>query len=259
MNLQSPSSLLHGMIAVGGSAVPLMMKLKQQLKLLATAGHLHNISTNTTADDLDDVTLGAQIGRACYELYHQAPTGLAPDSVRYETKPAPQSPTDINKQNTASKSDAQVEATNTTTGREQQQESSNSTSPVADTPPQPQQQTAKPAPPPSMVTSWVPQSKADFLRPETVETLFYLWRATGDEIYREWGWNMFRAFEKFCRVDSGGYSTMDDVMQVSGTDVTHVLYFNSYILQRHHTAGVASRSVIPVPAVGASALSSTHW
>jgi mannosyl-oligosaccharide alpha-1,2-mannosidase len=52
------------------------------------------------------------------------------------------------------------------------------------------------------------------LRPEAVETLFYLWRATGDEIYREWGWNMFRAFERYCRMESGGYATVADVNQV---------------------------------------------
>lgn len=40
-------------------------------------------------------------------------------------------------------------------------------------------------------------------RPETVESLFYLWRATKDPIYREWGWQIWLAFEKHCKVDSG--------------------------------------------------------
>lgn len=31
-------------------------------------------------------------------------------------------------------------------------------------------------------------------RPETVETLFYMWRITGDEKYRECGWEMFESF-----------------------------------------------------------------
>ena len=26
------------------------------------------------------------------------------------------------------------------------------------------------------------------MRPETVESFFYLWRVTGDQVYREWGW-----------------------------------------------------------------------
>lgn len=31
-------------------------------------------------------------------------------------------------------------------------------------------------------------------RPETVESLFYMYRITGDVTYREWGWEMFRNF-----------------------------------------------------------------
>lgn len=38
----------------------------------------------------------------------------------------------------------------------------------------------------------------------------------GDEIYREWGWNMFRAFERWTRKDTGGYATVTNVNQVSG-------------------------------------------
>ena len=40
----------------------------------------------------------------------------------------------------------------------------------------------------------------NLLRPETVEALFVLWRTTGDAKYREWGWEIFEAFEKHCRV-----------------------------------------------------------
>lgn len=51
---------------------------------LTCAGALHNVSTEVDADDFHDVVLGARIGRACYELYHQAASGLAPDSVTYK-------------------------------------------------------------------------------------------------------------------------------------------------------------------------------
>ncbi|KAL5825493.1 hypothetical protein ACOSQ3_021556 [Xanthoceras sorbifolium] len=46
-------------------------------------------------------------------------------------------------------------------------------------------------------TSW------NILRPETIESLFYLWRLTGNKTYKEWGWNIFQAFEKNSRVESG--------------------------------------------------------
>lgn len=51
----------------------------------------------------------------------------------------------------------------------------------------------------------------NLLRPETVESLFILYRITEDPRYREWGWQIFEAFEKFTKVDSGGYTSLNDV------------------------------------------------
>lgn len=41
-------------------------------------------------------------------------------------------------------------------------------------------------------------------RPETVESLFYMWRITGDVKYREWGWEMFKSFMTYTAVEDGG-------------------------------------------------------
>jgi len=41
-------------------------------------------------------------------------------------------------------------------------------------------------------------------RPETVESLFYMWRITGDVKYREWGWEMFKSFMNYTAVPEGG-------------------------------------------------------
>jgi len=57
-----------------------------------------------------------------------------------------------------------------------------------------------------------PRDAHNILRPETVESPFYLFRLTGDRMYQEWGWNIFVAFEEHCRVDHGGYSGLVDVM-----------------------------------------------
>ncbi|CAG8458925.1 395_t:CDS:10 [Ambispora leptoticha] len=54
----------------------------------------------------------------------------------------------------------------------------------------------------------------NLLRPETVESLFVLWRITGDNRYREWGWRIFKAFEKYAKVDGGGYSALIDVTSI---------------------------------------------
>ena len=36
--------------------------------------------------------------------------------------------------------------------------------------------------------------KMYLLRPETVESYFYLWTLTKDPIYREWGWDMVQVW-----------------------------------------------------------------
>ncbi|KAL4584532.1 hypothetical protein LXL04_009135 [Taraxacum kok-saghyz] len=56
----------------------------------------------------------------------------------------------------------------------------------------------------SVGTSW------NILRPETVESLFYLWRLTGNKTYQDWGWDIFQAFEKNSRVEAG-YVGLKDV------------------------------------------------
>ncbi|KAL6307730.1 glycoside hydrolase [Sparassis latifolia] len=56
------------------------------------------------------------------------------------------------------------------------------------------------------------------LRPETVESLFIAFRLTGDPKYREYGWNIFQAIEKHCRVESGGYAS---VLNVDRLPVEH--------------------------------------
>jgi len=50
--------------------------------------------------------------------------------------------------------------------------------------------------------------------PETVESLFIVYRLTGDERYREYGWDIFQAIEKHCRIETGGYATILNVDQV---------------------------------------------
>ena len=39
------------------------------------------------------------------------------------------------------------------------------------------------------------------LRPEAVESFFILNQLTGDPIYREWGWEVFQALERYCKTD----------------------------------------------------------
>ncbi|UJR35629.1 hypothetical protein I4U23_028379 [Adineta vaga] len=50
----------------------------------------------------------------------------------------------------------------------------------------------------------------NLLRPETVESLYYLYYLTGDTIYQEWGWKIFQSFEKYTR-QPDGYASISDV------------------------------------------------
>lgn len=60
-----------------------------------------------------------------------------------------------------------------------------------------------------------PADAHNLQRPETVESLFYMWRITGDETYREWGWEMFEAFVEHTIIENGGgFSSIGDVTTV---------------------------------------------
>lgn len=48
---------------------------------------------------------------------------------------------------------------------------------------------------------------------ETVESLFILYRVTGDSKYQEWGWKIFEALEKHCKTQVG-FSGVRNVGQV---------------------------------------------
>ncbi|XP_078282480.1 endoplasmic reticulum mannosyl-oligosaccharide 1,2-alpha-mannosidase-like isoform X3 [Rhinoraja longicauda] len=51
----------------------------------------------------------------------------------------------------------------------------------------------------------------NLLRPETIESLFYMYRFTRDNKYQEWGWEIFQNFNKYTRVDTGGYTSINNV------------------------------------------------
>lgn len=63
------------------------------------------------------------------------------------------------------------------------------------------------------------------LRPEVVESYFVLWRLTHDQKYRDWGWDAVKAIEKYCRVDTGGYSGLRNVNEPSSFDDVQQSFF----------------------------------
>ena len=55
---------------------------------------------------------------------------------------------------------------------------------------------------------------AYLLRPEAVEAFFVMWRLTGDNRYREYGWGVFRAIEQWCKACFA--ASMSDLMRILG-------------------------------------------
>jgi mannosyl-oligosaccharide alpha-1,2-mannosidase len=52
-------------------------------------------------------------------------------------------------------------------------------------------------------------------RPETVESLFMMWRITNNPIYRRWGWEIFCAFQKHTALEDGeGHSSLNSVKYI---------------------------------------------
>lgn len=60
-----------------------------------------------------------------------------------------------------------------------------------------------------------PADAHNLQRPETVESLLYMWRITGDDVYREWGWDMFQSFVNYTMVEGGGgFTSIGDVRTI---------------------------------------------
>jgi hypothetical protein len=125
----------------------------------------------------EDMALARELTKTCMGMYRVTPTGLAPEIAHFELDDEPKMYHDAILSSTSDMS------------------------PDAE--------------------DW----KADFniksadahnlQRPETVESLFYMWRITGDEMYREWGWEMFTAFVNHTIVENGGgFTSVGDVMEV---------------------------------------------
>lgn len=53
-----------------------------------------------------------------------------------------------------------------------------------------------------------------YCSPETIESIFIAFRLTGDPKYRDYGWAIFQAIEKHCRIPTGGYASVINVDQV---------------------------------------------
>ncbi|KAH3676063.1 hypothetical protein WICMUC_002360 [Wickerhamomyces mucosus] len=49
------------------------------------------------------------------------------------------------------------------------------------------------------------------LRPEAIESVFYMYRITGDSKWRDYGWKMWQGVESFCKTKKGTYVSIYDI------------------------------------------------
>ena len=124
----------------------------------------------------EELDLAIELTKTCWGMYKVTATGLAPEITFFETGESPQTP-----------------QTGKLTGAEISSSSE----------------------------GWKkdfivkPQDSHNLQRPETVETLFYMWRITGDEKYRDWGWEMFKSFVKYSAADDGaGFTSLNNVNEI---------------------------------------------
>lgn len=68
------------------------------------------------------------------------------------------------------------------------------------------------------------------LRPEILETYFYMWRYTHDPKYREWAWDFVEALEKYCKSEAG-YSGIRNVYSPATKDDVQQSFFLAEVLK----------------------------
>ena len=67
-------------------------------------------------------------------------------------------------------------------------------------------------------------SKSYYLRPEIIESAYYLYHFTGDQRYRTMGETFFRSLVKYCRTDAG-YAYLTDVITKEKADGMESFFF----------------------------------
>lgn len=75
-----------------------------------------------------------------------------------------------------------------------------------------------------------PSEKYYILRPEILETYFYMWRYTHDPKYRAWAWDFIEALERYCKAEAG-YSGLRNVYQPVIKDDVQQSFFLAEVLK----------------------------
>ena len=151
------------------------------IALYAIDGAKNAHSHNLTIAQLHDIDLAEELTRGCYELYHQTETHLSPETVRWEIHPGESAALEYHKTPSSDNTKTSYSTYEGTVSR---------------------------------LLSIKNITSGDFQiqdpqyhhRPETLESIFYLYRITGKQQYRDMGWKIFLAYQKHLKVDGSGYA-----------------------------------------------------
>ncbi|KAJ7763659.1 glycoside hydrolase family 47 protein [Mycena maculata] len=218
------SCFLPGLLALGAHTLPLDDPAALGLDLNALGAGLgwaaHGYAALGQQRSLRDIHLWAAAGLAetCYMLYADQPTGLGPEQVLFKLG-------DSNRWGLAKDGRwlegggrrwiGEVEAwqaagagSGTWKGRRLPPGVGEDTKPVVYTELERMHGSGK-------GRDYGVKQTGYLLRPETVESLYIMWRVTGETKWREMGWRIFEAIERETRTPAG-YATLKTVEVVPG-------------------------------------------
>ena len=66
-------------------------------------------------------------------------------------------------------------------------------------------------------------SDSNKLRPEFIESLYYFYVITGNQTYQDMGWKIFEAFNKYTRIESGGYTSIENIKNPSDVGTQNLM------------------------------------
>jgi mannosyl-oligosaccharide alpha-1,2-mannosidase len=182
--------------------------------------------------DLRDLELAEELARSCYEMYAQTAAGLSPEIVFWKTIPSgsydgPPIPQDLFDYHSKSTITAPLNRIHTHAIPYDNETDTDTRFGDKFAHRQVEQD-----------FSIHPQDGHNLLRPETVESLFILYRITKKKIYREWGWKIFLQFEKHCQVE-GGYTSLVRVLSTDNSMMSGKILLLSktrwkhFLLEKH--------------------------
>lgn len=157
------------------------------IALAATGGQTVHVAKkhHTWGREQDeDMALAKELMKTCWGMYLSTATGLAPEIAHFEIDDPPRQPAHIHHELGLGGAGQII-----------------SSKPLSNDPDAPWRKDyiIKPA------------DQHNLQRPETVESLFYMYRITQDPIYREWGWQMFKSFiEHTTAPDSAGFTSLQN-------------------------------------------------